>query len=115
MKSLFSFFVLAVLGGLVSCSERKFTEVDFIKAGFSGNKTDSALRPEANGEDLLLATLPEEIINYIEADRKLRYMELENIIKYHKQDSVIYDLTFVNFSGKKKSVKLTADGNIIKH
>jgi hypothetical protein len=116
MKALF-YIPLVGLLILGACDQKSFSDTTFIKAGFGVDSSDTAsmINPDIKEGDMLLAQLPEKVIEKIEGDRKLRYLELENVIKYKVLDTMIYDLTFLNIAGRKKTVKFDQNGNIIQH
>ncbi|WP_143961863.1 hypothetical protein [Litoribacter populi] len=115
MKKLF-YLPLFWLLALSSC-QGNISNPDFIKAGFGADSDSSQQVGTADiYEDKLLTQLPTSIVNKIENDRRLRYMELNNIIKYKVQDTLIYDLTFNSYGGNwTKSVKFDQKGNKINH
>ncbi|KEO74475.1 hypothetical protein [Anditalea andensis] len=92
----------------------------FIKAGF-GYTNESILPSDpVSGEDILMGQLPIKVVLKIEKNRRLRHMQLTNVIKYSQesQDAVLYDLTFESLSGMepKKSILMDQEGNkIYKH
>jgi len=117
MKKLFYIsFVLAL--GIYSCNSEKINEASYVKAGL-GQHTSSQFitSQEYISEDLLMGQLPMKVVLKIEKNRKLRYMQLTNVIKYvqNDQDSVIYDLTFESPSdqSQRKSVLFDQNGNKI--
>lgn len=117
MKKLFYLsFVLTL--SLISCSPEKTQEVSYIKAGFGSSESTSKIDTEENfEEDVLMGQLPMKVVLKIEKNRKLRYMQLTNVIKYVQEssDSIIYDLTFESLSGtdQPKSVLFDQNGNKI--
>ncbi|MBS9524888.1 hypothetical protein KIH41_11740 [Litoribacter ruber] len=115
MKKLFYVPIIWLIA-LGSC-QGNISNPDFVKAGF-GADSDSVKQVDSNDmyEDKLLIQLPASIVDKIENDRRLRYMELNNIIKYKVQDTQVYDLTFISYGGNRtKSVKFDQKGNKIYH
>jgi len=117
MKKLFyiSFFLTL---GMSACNLEKTPETTYVKAGFGqSNEISSIVSDEPTVEDVLMGQLPMKVVLKIEKNRKLRYMQLTNVIKYVQQspDSVIYDLTFESPSknGQRKSVLFDQSGNKI--
>lgn len=111
MKRLY-FLSTLILSGFYSCSQDTKTDL-MSKAGLSFNNETVILASDAKlSEDILLGQLPATIVKKIDKDRKLRYMQLTNIIKKNIEDSVIYDLTFESYSKEiTKSVKFDQNGN----
>lgn len=111
MKKLF-YLSSILLFGFYSCEQDTKTDL-FVKAGLNLKNDTMILASEAQiSEDILLGQLPAVIVKKIDNDRKLRYMQLTNVIKRNMEDSVIYDLTFESYGKDKiKSVKFDQNGN----
>lgn len=117
MKKLFYISLVLTLA-LYSCDSDKMPEVSYVKAGFGQSNSSPMLTIEDNlSEDVLMGQLPMKVVLKIEKNRRLRYMQLTNVIKYvqEDQDSIIYDLTFESPSGtgQRKSVLFDQNGNKI--
>jgi len=117
MKKLFYLSLVLILG-LYSCNSEKLPEISYVKAGFGQSHSSPLVTTEENfGEDVLMGQLPMKVVLKIEKSRRLRYMQLTNVIKYvqENQDSILYDLTFESPSGtsQRKSVLFDQHGNKI--
>jgi len=101
-----------------ACNSEKTPEIAYLKAGFGQSNAMTPIgSDEILAEDVLMGQLPMKVVLKIESNRKLRYMQLTNVIKYVQEspDSVIYDLTFESpsISGQRKSVLFDQNGNKI--
>jgi hypothetical protein len=117
MKKLFYISLILTIS-LFSCNSEKTQEVSYIQAGFGQSNDHLLVSDDTLGEDILMGQLPMKVVLKIEKNRKLRYMQLTNVIKYIQEspDSIIiYDLTFESLSdtSQRKSVLFDENGNKI--
>jgi hypothetical protein len=117
MKKLFYISIFLTLS-MSACNSDKTPEITYIKAGFGqSNELAAIAEDDSLAEDVLMGQLPMKVVLKIEKNRKLRYMQLTNVIKYVQEstDSVVYDLTFESpsVSGQRKSVLFDQNGNKI--
>ena len=108
------FYFIPILLFTVSCNQTSPTDLIYSDSDSSGSNKAILLAAEAQlSEDVLMGQLPAEIVAKIERDKKLRYMQLINVIKLNIDDAVIYDLTFESYleKGKKKTVQFDQLGN----
>jgi len=117
MKKLFYISIFLTLS-MYACNSEKTPEITYMKAGIGqSNEITAMASDDSLAEDVLMGQLPMKVVLKIEKNRKLRYMQLTNVIKYMQEspDSVIYDLTFESpsISGQRKSVLFDQNGNKI--